>query len=88
MFAGYAFALDYRDRRGHAYMLLDQEKTRRVTERPQPGACLHCHASVIPTYRRLGTGESDWEKVRSGFVKLERDALPAGARRGRQRPGR
>jgi nitrite reductase (cytochrome c-552) len=70
MFAGYAFALDYRDRRGHAYMLLDQEKTRRVTERPQPGACLHCHASVIPTYRRLGTGDTDWDKVRSGFVKL------------------
>jgi nitrite reductase (cytochrome c-552) len=70
MFAGYAFALDYRDRRGHAYMLLDQERTRRVTERPQPGACLHCHASVIPTYRRLGTGDSDWEKVRTGFARL------------------
>src|SRR5512133_203438 len=70
MFAGYAFSLDYRDRRGHAYMLLDQEKTRRVTERPQPGSCLHCHASVIPTYRRLGTGESDWDKVRSGFETL------------------
>ena len=26
----------------HPYMLVDQEKTRRVTERPQPGACLHC----------------------------------------------
>ena len=65
MFAGYAFALDYRDRRGHAYMLLDQEKTRRVTERPQPGACLHCHASVIPTYRRLGQGD-----VQKGFVQL------------------
>lgn len=70
MFAGYAFSLDYRDRRGHAYMLLDQEKTRRVTERPQPGACLHCHASIIPTYRRLGSGETDWDKVRAGFVKL------------------
>lgn len=65
MFAGYAFALDYRDRRGHANMLLDQEKTRRVTERPQPGACLHCHGSVIPTYRRLGDGD-----VQKGFVKL------------------
>jgi nitrite reductase (cytochrome c-552) len=74
MFAGYAFSLDYRDRRGHAYMLLDQEKTRRVTERPQPGACLHCHASIVPTYRRLGTGETDWDKVRSGFVKLS--AMP------------
>jgi nitrite reductase (cytochrome c-552) len=58
MFAGYAFALDYRDRRGHAYMLFDQESTRRVTERPQPGSCLHCHSSVIPTYRRLGSGDA------------------------------
>jgi nitrite reductase (cytochrome c-552) len=57
MFAGYAFAIDYRDRRGHAYMLSDQEATKRVTERPQPGSCLHCHASVIPTYRRLGEGD-------------------------------
>jgi nitrite reductase (cytochrome c-552) len=70
MFAGYAFALDYRDRRGHAYMLLDQEQTRRVTERPQTGACLHCHASIIPTYRRLGIGDTDWERVRSGFATL------------------
>src|SRR5262247_3539911 len=53
MFAGYAFSLDYRDRRGHAYMLSDQEMTKRVTERPQPGSCLHCHSSVIPTYRPL-----------------------------------
>lgn len=57
MFAGYAFALDYRDRRGHAYMLSDQEATKRVNERPQPGSCLHCHSSVIPTYRRMGGGD-------------------------------
>jgi nitrite reductase (cytochrome c-552) len=65
MFAGYAFAIDYRDRRGHAYMLSDQEATKRVTERPQPGACLHCHGSVIPTYRRLGGGD-----VFKGFEAL------------------
>jgi nitrite reductase (cytochrome c-552) len=65
MFAGYAFAIDYRDRRGHAYMLQDQEQTKRVTERPQPGSCLHCHASVIPTYRRLGGGD-----VMKGFEAL------------------
>jgi nitrite reductase (cytochrome c-552) len=57
IFAGYAFSLDYHDRRGHAYMLLDQEKTRRVTERQQPGACLHCHASIIPAYRAAGNGD-------------------------------
>jgi len=28
MFAGYAFAIDSRDRRGHAYMLSDQEATK------------------------------------------------------------
>ncbi|HVJ85442.1 MAG TPA: ammonia-forming cytochrome c nitrite reductase subunit c552, partial [Caulifigura sp.] len=54
LYAGYAFSIDYREARGHAYMLLDQEVTERVTKRPQSGACLHCHASVIPTYRRLG----------------------------------
>ena len=52
LFAGYAFSIDYRDRRGHAYMLSDQEKTKRVTDRPQPGSCLHCHTAVIPTYPR------------------------------------
>ncbi len=57
MFAGYAFAIDYRDRRGHAYMLQDQEATKRVTDRKQPGSCLQCHTSIIPTYRRLGGGE-------------------------------
>jgi nitrite reductase (cytochrome c-552) len=71
MFAGYAFALDFRERRGHAYMLTDQEQTKRVTERPQPGACLHCHASVIPTYRRLGDGD-----VHAGFVALGRLSYP------------
>ena len=54
LYAGYAFSLDYREARGHAYMLFDQEVTERVTKRPQSGACLHCHSSIIPTYRRLG----------------------------------
>ena len=57
MFGGYAFAIDYRDRRGHAYMLSDQEQTERVRKKPQPGACLHCHASIIPTYRKAGGGD-------------------------------
>jgi nitrite reductase (cytochrome c-552) len=54
MYAGYAFSIDFRDRRGHAYMLTDQEQTERVTKKPQPGACLHCHAAATPTWRRLG----------------------------------
>jgi nitrite reductase (cytochrome c-552) len=58
MFAGYAFSIDYRDRRGHAYMLSDQENTERLTK-PQSGSCLHCHASVMPLYRKLGNGDAD-----------------------------
>ena len=57
MFAGYAFAIDYRDRRGHAYMLFDQEHTERLTK-PQSGSCLHCHASIMPLYRALGQGDA------------------------------
>jgi len=65
IFAGYAFSIDYRDRRGHAFMLTDQEQTRRVTEKKQPGACLHCHASIIPAYRFAGGGD-----VMKGFEKV------------------
>src|SRR5262245_6722649 len=57
MFLGYAFSLDYRDRRGHAYMLEDQEHTQRLTK-PQSGSCLHCHASVMPLYREIGNGDA------------------------------
>lgn len=54
IFAGYAFAIDYTQRRGHAHMLEDQRRTKRVTERPQPGSCLHCHASNVLLYRERG----------------------------------
>jgi nitrite reductase (cytochrome c-552) len=57
MFLGYAFSIDYRDRRGHAYMLADQEATQRLTK-PQSGSCLHCHASIMPLYRELGGGDA------------------------------
>jgi nitrite reductase (cytochrome c-552) len=57
MWAGFAFALDYRESRGHAFMLHDQDHTERVAQRPQPGACLHCHASILPAYRFAGNGD-------------------------------
>ena len=57
MFAGYAFSIDYRDRRGHAHMLEDQEQTKRLSK-PQSGSCLHCHASIMPLYRTLGGGDA------------------------------
>ncbi len=54
IFNGYAFAIDYRERRGHAFMLHDQRETERVKQRPQPGACLNCHASNVVAYREVG----------------------------------
>ncbi len=65
IFAGYAFSIDYREERGHAFMLADQDSTLRVTQRKQPGACLHCHASVIPAYRKIGNGD-----VMKGFEEV------------------
>jgi len=65
IFAGYAFSLDYRDRRGHAYALFDQEQTRRVTEKQQPGACIQCHASNLALYRFAGKGD-----IRKGFEQV------------------
>lgn len=57
IFAGYAFSLDYREERGHAYSLKDQDETERTKQRPQPGSCLQCHASIIPAYRKAGNGD-------------------------------
>ncbi len=54
LYAGYAFSLDYREARGHAYMLYDQGVTERITKKPQAGACLHCHASTGVMYRMVG----------------------------------
>jgi nitrite reductase (cytochrome c-552) len=65
IFAGYPFSLDYREERGHAYSLKDQDETERVKQRSQTGACLHCHASIIPAYRKLGGGD-----VMKGFALL------------------
>ena len=57
MWAGYAFAKDFREERGHAYMLDDQTFTERQQAASQPGACLHCHASVYNPYKTLGGGD-------------------------------
>jgi len=77
IFAGYGFAVDYREERGHSYMLQDQRETERVTKLKQPGACLHCHASVMPAYIDLGlkagvpAGKENWEaQIQKGFEEV------------------
>jgi nitrite reductase (cytochrome c-552) len=57
MWAGYAFSRDFREERGHAYMLEDQTFTERQQAVKQPGTCMHCHASVYVPYRTLGNGD-------------------------------
>jgi nitrite reductase (cytochrome c-552) len=64
MWAGYAFALDFREERGHAYMLEDQTFTSRQ-QRPQPGSCLNCHASTYLAYKKAGDGD-----IMAGFEKI------------------
>lgn len=87
LFAGYAFSIDYREARGHAYMLGDQEVTKRVTDVKQAGACLHCHASIAPTYRRIGLEEMGKtvteEKLADGF---QQEAVMAGFRAVSRKP--
>ncbi|MGH8070006.1 MAG: ammonia-forming cytochrome c nitrite reductase subunit c552 [Candidatus Entotheonellia bacterium] len=65
MWAGYAFAADFREDRGHAYMLDDQTFTGRQQVVQQPGSCLHCHASVYVPYMTLGQGN-----LIAGFEKM------------------
>ncbi len=57
MWQGYAFSVDYREPRGHGFMLEDQQLTRRMTEFNQPGACLNCHASLPEIVDELGDGD-------------------------------
>jgi nitrite reductase (cytochrome c-552) len=57
MWAGYAFATDFREERGHAYMLDDQTFTERQNVVEQPGTCMHCHGSVYGPYKKLGGGD-------------------------------
>jgi nitrite reductase (cytochrome c-552) len=67
MWAGYAFATDFREERGHAYMLDDQTFTERQQVTKQPGTCLHCHASVYVPYKKLGGGD-----LITGFEAMNR----------------
>ena len=64
MWAGYAFAIDFREERGHAFMLDDQTFTGRQAK-PQPGTCLNCHASIYTAYKKAGNGD-----IVNGFEKL------------------
>jgi nitrite reductase (cytochrome c-552) len=67
MWAGYAFSKDFREERGHAYMLDDQTFTERQQVAKQPGTCVNCHASVYTAYKQLGGGD-----IFKGFEELNK----------------
>ena len=69
LWAGYAFASDFREERGHAYMLEDQTFTERQIVTKQPGTCMNCHASVYVPFKRLGGGD-----IVKGFEKMNQMA--------------
>ncbi len=70
IFAGYAFGVDYREERGHAYSLDDQKETLRTKQFKQPGACLQCHAGGMKhVYETVGGGD-----LQAGFAKV--NAMP------------
>ena len=65
-FAGYAFGVDYREERGHAYSLRDQQETLRTKQFKQPGACLQCHAGGMKhVYETVGRGD-----LQAGFEQV------------------
>ena len=67
MWAGYAFSKDFREERGHAYMLDDQTFTERQQVTKQPGTCINCHASAYVAYKQLGGGD-----IFKGFEALNK----------------
>lgn len=65
-FDGYAFGVEYREERGHAYSLQDQKETLRTKQFEQPGACLQCHAGGMKNiYETLGDGD-----IQKGFQEV------------------
>ena len=65
MWAGYAFSKDFREERGHAFMLDDQTFTERQQVAKQPGTCMQCHGSIYVPYKKLGGGD-----LTKGFEKM------------------
>jgi nitrite reductase (cytochrome c-552) len=65
LWAGFAFAADFREKRGHRWNFIDQQYTLRQTEFKQPGTCLNCHASNYVAMMKEGEGD-----LFKGFEKL------------------
>ena len=73
--AGYPFAVDYREARGHYYAQIDQRETLRTQKFDQPGACVNCHAAEAPALIR----ELGWEEFNRTPYNDLKDRLHLGS---------
>jgi nitrite reductase (cytochrome c-552) len=68
LWAGYAFAKDHNEERGHYYAQIDQAISERVQIVAQPGACINCHAAEAPQL----IAEMGWEEFnRTPYLELQ-----------------
>jgi nitrite reductase (cytochrome c-552) len=68
LWAGYAFAKDHNEERGHYYAQIDQANSERVQVVAQPGACINCHAAEAPQL----IAEMGWEEFnRTPYLELQ-----------------
>lgn len=75
LWAGYAFAVDHNEERGHFYMTIDQKETQRVVIKDQPGACINCHAAEVPALIK----ELGWEEFNRTPYNDLKDRLHTGS---------
>ncbi len=75
IWAGYAFAKDHNEERGHYYSQIDQANTLRVQIVNQPGACINCHAGEVPVLIE----EMGWEAFNSTPYNDLKDKLHIGS---------
>lgn len=71
MWAGYAFARDYNQGRGHYYAVEDPRRTLRTVQ-PQPATCWTCKSTDVPrVMNKIGVAEfykSSWTEMGSEIV--------------------
>jgi nitrite reductase (cytochrome c-552) len=75
IWAGYAFAIDHNEERGHYYTTIDQKETLRVQVVEQPGACINCHAAEAPQL----IAEMGWEEFNRTPYNDLKDKLHVGS---------
>ncbi len=75
IWAGYSFAVDYNEERGHFYALSDQKETKRQEVVAQPSACANCHTAEAPQL----AASMGWEEFNHTPYKELQDQFHTGS---------